>query len=981
MNPQPINPIFIPVIMGPNGRIGLFRPKLPGKVNLAMPDRYEPAEFEAKWRQRWAEADLFRTREEAGRPKFYCLDFFPYPSGAGLSVGHCRNYIPNDVVARMKFMQGYNVLHPMGFDAFGLPAENEAIKRKKNPAEMIDQYAATYRRQMDLVAISYDWSRSFKSCDPHYYRWTQWIFELLYKRGLAYRQDAEVNWCPKDKTALANEEVVAGLCERCGTPVEKRRIPQWFFKITEYAQRLIDDLDKIDWPEGIKAQQRNWIGRSEGVEFEMRVAFEGRGSRVEGTDIQSELDALKAEVAEEGVSPSGELAEKIAAREAKLGLAMQKIGLDPMPITHSDDFSVKESPLSFRVFTTRVDTIFGMTFCVLSPEHPLVEQIAKRVPERAADIRAYQDQSKRKTELERTADDKEKTGVFTGAFAVNPANSKQVPIWIADYVMMGYGTGAIMAVPAHDQRDFDFAVKYELDVVPVIKPTDDYLSGVAKTLYQYVAEVKSLPVFTSKDSVMMNSGGYDGLTYEQGTKALGEWFEGAQKGERKVQYKLRDWLISRQRYWGCPIPVIHSKEGEIQLVPEADLPVYLPPVESYEPGDDGSSPLTKIPEFVNVTDLDGRLGQRETDTMGGFACSSWYFLRFCDPFNDEQAWDPEKVTYWMPVDCYVGGAEHAVMHLLYARFWTKVLFDAGLVPVEEPFQKLKNQGQVLALTPYRYAKEGETLNPGEEGVLISFEDADKLGDDEKFYRWARMSKSKGNVVTPEEAVEAYGADALRVFELFVAPFDADVQWSNEGMNGTVRFLGRIMKLVTDLKPCYNPDWRNHIGLAEADDKTTRIRRATHKAIQKATEDIERFAFNTYVSAMMIYVNELVDLTRGGIEGCELAISEAIESLVLLLAPAAPHTADELWELLGNSGFTYRESWPTFSPDLARDTLNNVAVQVNGKLRDTVQIAAGATNGDHEAGARASDKVAAHLEGKRVVKVVVVPGRLVNFVVA
>ncbi len=943
-----------------------------------MPERYEPASFEAKWRARWAEAELFRTREEPGRPKFYCLDFFPYPSGAGLSVGHCRNYVPNDVVSRMKYMQGYNVLHPMGFDAFGLPAENEAIKNQTHPAPMIDRYAATYRRQMELVGISYDWSRSFKSSDPTYYKWTQWIFKLLYQRGLAYRANAEVNWCPKDRTALANEEVVGGLCERCGTPVEKRQIPQWFFKITDYAQRLIDDLDDLDWPEGIKAMQRNWIGRSEGVEFEMKVAFDDSGK----TSVQDQLAALMAEVAEEpGGQVPGAVAEKIATLEAKLGINAQKVGADMMPITRSDDFAIKQKSLTFRVFTTRIDTIFGVTFCVLAPEHPLVEEIIKRAPEQGPAVREYQEQARRKTDAERTADTKDKSGVFTGGYAVNPANGKRVPIYIADYVMMNYGTGAIMAVPAHDQRDFDFAIKYGLDVVPAIKPTADYLGDT--TLEAYSANPKAqASVFTSKDSVMMNSGEYDGLTYEEGTIALGQWMEGHGIGERKVQYKLRDWLISRQRYWGCPIPVIHSKDGEMQLVPDDCLPVYLPEVDSYAPGDDGSSPLAKIDDFVNVTDLDGKLGRRETDTMGGFACSSWYFLRFCDPHNDEKPWDQERVNYWMPVDCYVGGAEHAVMHLLYARFWTKVLFDAGLVPVKEPFQKLKNQGQVLGMTPYRYPKEGETLAPGEEGILISYKEAESIPADQKFYRWARMSKSKGNVVTPEEAVESYGADALRVYELFVAPFDADVQWSNEGMNGAVRFLSRVCKFAHDHAATYDAGWRNGIGTTEPAGKSRDIRRATHQAIEKATEDIERFAFNTYISALMIYVNTLFDLTKGmePNDAERLAISEAVESLVLLLSPAAPHTADEIWESLGRVGSTYSEAWPKFIAALTVEDTVKVAVQVNGKLRDTLELPANIDREGMEQAALASEKVKAYTDGQTIKKVIVVPGKLVNVVV-
>jgi leucyl-tRNA synthetase len=941
-----------------------------------MPERYEPAAFEAKWRTRWAEAELFKTREEAGRQKFYSLDFFPYPSGAGLSVGHCRNYVPGDVLARFKFMQGYNVLHPMGFDAFGLPAENAAIKERARPGEMIDRFAARYREQMDLVGISYDWSRSFKSSDPTYYKWTQWIFKKLYEKGLAYRAAAEVNWCPKDKTALANEEVVGGLCERCGTPVEKRAIPQWFFRITDYAQRLIDDLETIDWPEGVKALQRNWIGRSEGVEFEMKVSF-ASGS---GT-VEDELQALKEEVAGEAVAPSGFATQKIAEIEAKMFDHARHI--DPSIMRENADLEIREKPLSFRVFTTRVDTIYGMTFCVLAPEHPLVDKIARQVPaERASEIRAYQDQAKRKSETERTADTKDKSGVFTGAYAINPVNGKRVPIWIADYVLATYGTGAIMAVPGHDERDFDFAVKYGLDVVPVIKPTAEYLGE--RTLEEYIANPKDfLPPFQSKDSVMMNSGSHDGLSYTEGTRQIGEWMEHEGIGERKVQYKLRDWLISRQRYWGCPIPIIHSKDGEMQLVPDDCLPVYLPDVESYEPSDDGTSPLARIDEFVNVTDLDGKLGRRETDTMGGFACSSWYFLRFCDPFNDEEPWNREKVDYWMPVDCYIGGVEHAVMHLLYARFWTKVFYDLGLVSFTEPFKRLKNQGQVLAMTPYRLPNEDETLQPGEDGILISFEEAKTLPEDQIFYRWARMSKSKGNVVTPEEAVEEYGADALRMFELFVAPFEADVNWSNEGMNGMVRFLSRVCRYIEDGKDRFDPDWLNKIGLVPADAASTAIRRATHKAIAKATEDIDRFAFNTYVSALMIYVNALYDHTKqeNYTEAVQLAESEAMETLALLIAPGAPHTADELWETLGKSGFTYHADWPTFDPALTVEDTVTIAVQVNGKLRDTLEAPAAATKEELEALAQASEKVRTYTEGKRVVKIIVVPSKLVNIVVA
>lgn len=904
-----------------------------------MFDRYDPAAFEAKWRDRWEAADLFVTRTDADRQKFYALDFFPYPSGAGLSVGHCKNYIPTDVLARYKFMRGYNVLHPMGFDAFGLPAENEAIKNKTHPAPMIDRYAATYRRQMTLVGVSYDWSRSFKSSDPSYYKWTQWIFKKLYERGLAYRKMASVNWDPVDKTVLADEEVIAGRAERSGALVEKKLIPQWFFRITEYAQRLIDDLDDLDWPEGIKHQQKNWIGRSEGVEFEIKL------------DLQSS-----------------------SVKEGGFVIANQ--GTQP----------------TFRVFTTRIDTLFGVTFCVLAPEHPVVDTLMSLVDQEHREaIEGYRQAAKLKTDTERTLETKTKTGVFTGAYAINPGNGKRVPLWIADYVLMNYGTGAIMAVPGHDQRDFEFAMQFGLDVIPVIQPTEEYLRGFAgaddasyeELLANYTANPKSYdPVFLSKDAVLMNSGEYDGLTVAESQKLLGEWMEGLGIGERKVQYKLRDWLISRQRYWGCPIPVLYDAEGDEELVPDDCLPVLLPDVESYEPTGDGASPLARINDFVNVSDSQGRLGKRETDTMGGFACSSWYFLRFCDPHNENQAFDPEIIKQWMPVDCYVGGAEHAVMHLLYARFWTKVLYDMGICPVKEPFHRLMNQGQVLARTPYRLPREGETLAMGEEGVLISFAEAEKLPEDQKFYRWSRMSKSKGNVVTPDEAVEQYGADALRVYELFVAPFEADVQWSNEGMNGAVRFLSRIFKLVSTLAPHFDSGWRSHLVAPIEGETAVEMRRATHKVIQKATDDIERFAQNTYISALMIYVNTLTDLSKSisvPRQSEVVAISEALESLITILSPVAPHSADELWESLGQQGFVYHKDWPSYEPALTVDDEVTIAVQVNGKLRDNVTIAASASNEDCERAALASPKVQAHLEGKTIRKVVVVPGRLVNVV--
>ncbi|CAN5647470.1 leucine--tRNA ligase [soil metagenome] len=926
-----------------------------------MSDRYEPNAFEAKWRARWEEADLFRTTEEGERPKFYALDMFPYPSGAGLSVGHARNYVPSDVLCRMKRMQGFNVLHPMGFDAFGLPAENEAIKRQTHPAPMIERYAQRYREQMDLIGIGFDWSRSFKSSDPSYYKWTQWIFELLWKRGLAYRKDASVNWDPVDKTVLADEEIVGGGAERSGALVEKKYIPQWFFRITDYAQRLIDDLDTVDWPEGIKHQQRNWIGRSDGVEFELKVDEPW-----------------------------------IVHREPRIDL-------------DSDDLRTPNSELRFRVFTTRIDTIYGMTFCVLAPEHPLVGLLPGLEDDKAR-VRAYQEQGRTLSDTDRQAEGRDKTGVFTGAYAINPANNKPVPIWIADYVLATYGTGAIMAVPAHDLRDYEFAQKFGIDIIPVIAPSPvgrifDEVSDKSGWKFEFGEEGISiltpfqsffiasattdpeggLPAtelpFVTKDGILINSGEYDGLSVPLAQQSLGEWIEALGIGERKIQYKLRDWLISRQRYWGCPIPIIHDADGDMEAVPELQLPVELPEVEHYEPTGDGTSPLAHIPAFVNVTDSHGCLAKRETDTMGGFACSSWYFLRFCDPENFEAAWSPERVAYWMPVDCYVGGAEHAVMHLLYARFWTKVLYDAGLVPIQEPFSRLQNQGQVLGRTPYRKPREGEHLSVGEEGILVSYAEAKEIPQDQLIWRWARMSKSKGNVVTPDEMVEEYGADALRLYLLFKAPFHADIEWENKGVEDLAKFLNRVFRLAATLRDRYDAHWRTNLALNPPSEASRKIRRLTHQTVRNVQTDIDRFGFNTYVSWLMKYVNGLNDALPKAGEGESATLSEAHDALVLLLAPGAPHSADELYELAGNVGFTYTADWPVFDEALAAEEAVTIAVQVNGKLRDTFVIDVNATKEETEAMALALPKIIVHTEGKTVRKVIVVPGKLVNIVVS
>lgn len=870
-----------------------------------MFSRYEPERFEAEWRRRWKEADLFRTVEDTTRPKFYALDFFPYPSGAGLSVGHLRNYIPTDVLARAKRMQGFNVLHPMGWDAFGLPAENEAIAKGRHPAATVREYAETYKRQQDLVGISYDWSREINSSDPSFYKWTQYIFLILFRRGLAYRGEHAANWCPHDQTVLANEEVEGGLCWRCGTPVVKKVLPQWFFKITAYADRLLNDLDLIDWPEGIKMMQRNWIGRSDGVEFEWRVVAQ---EKEDGGVREFEGDAR------------------------------------------------------FRVFTTRIDTVFGATFCVLAPEHPLVDQITSR--HRLDAVMSVREQADRASEQDRLAENKEKVGAFTGAYALNEFTNERLPIYVADYVLMGYGTGAIMAVPAHDERDFKFASQHGLEIRRVVGSAAD-----AQDALPFVAE----------GGVMLAPSDWVGLPCEEAKTRLGRMLEERGSGERKVNYRLRDWLISRQRYWGSPIPVVHCKDCGIVPVPEKDLPVLLPEVERYQPTGTGESPLANIPEWVNTTCPQcGSPARRETDTMGGFACSSWYFLRFCDPHNENEPFSRERIEYWMPVDTYVGGAEHAVMHLLYARFWTKVLYDEGMVPFVEPFSVLRNQGMLLAPTPYRKPREGETLRVGEEGILITKEEAARLPADQVFYKWEKMSKSKGNVVTPDEAVEKYGADALRVYELFEAPFEQAIQWSEERVQGAIRFLHRVFRVLAELRPRYIESWREVIGTSsEPADRA--LRRATHTAIRKVSEDIERFAFNTALAALMEFTNALTDAALRG-EASDAALSEAAETLILLLSPFAPHTADELWSAYGKSGFTLEQRFPVADERCLEADEVRIVVQVNGKVRDTIVVKPGTPQPVLEEQALATEKVKRALDGKEVSRVVVVPDRLINVVV-
>ena len=867
---------------------------------MSLPERYEFQDIERKWQARWTEANLFHATPDPDRPKFYGLEFFPYPSGSGLSVGHFKNYAPVDAYLRYKSMTGYNVLHPMGWDAFGQPAENEAIKRKLNPREMVREFAATYKQQFDIVGLSYDWDREINSSDPNYYKWTQWLFLLLYQKGLAYRRNAPVNWCPVDKTVLANEEVVNGRCWRCDTVVQKRQMPQWFFKITAYADRLLNDLDGLNWPEGIRSMQRNWIGRSEGAEVDFVV--EGR--------------------------------------EDKL-----------------------------RIFTTRPDTLWGATFMVLAPEHPLVKEIASESQRAAVD--AYVLRAQHISDIDRLAEGKEKTGVWTGAYAVNPVNNSPVPIWIADYVLMGYGTGAIMAVPAHDQRDFEFAKKFDLPIVQVID------GGVAVEMEAYTG-----------DGALINSGPLNGSPGgKEAAKKISQWLLEQGMGQPVVTFKLRDWLISRQRYWGAPIPIIHCPEhGEVP-VPDADLPVILPDVAHYEPSGTGEAPLATIPEFVNTAcPVCGGPARRETDTMGGFACSSWYFLRFADPHNDSAPFSRESVDYWLPVDMYVGGAEHAVMHLLYARFWTKVLYDAGLVGFVEPFSTLRNQGMMLAYTPGRkpsHEDEAEETDgePIEDWKVLRPEELATYPKDQIIYRWVKMSKSLRNVVTPDETAEKYGADALRVYEMFVAPFEETVQWSEDGIRGSAKFLQRVYRLTAQYVDGFSRiGWREKIERGLSDPEKA-LRRKTHQTIAKVTDDLESFRFNTSVAALMEWVNLMYEVSNALPKGRRSsALDEAIEYLIRLIAPYAPHLADELWEALGNDGFLYRNPWPISDANIAKADEITLIVQINGKVRDKMTAPADADNASIVALALASPRIRELLGGAEPKKVIPVAGKLVNIVI-
>jgi len=863
-------------------------------------NNYDFREIERKWQNRWAEQDLFRTREEPGRPKFYYLDMFPYPSGK-LHMGHMRNYTIGDVIARYHAMRGENVLHPMGWDAFGLPAENAAIKNQTHPRDWTNQCIAEMHKQFRQMGISYDWSREISTCEPEYYRWNQWLFLQFYRRGLAYRSASYVNWCPSCSTVLANEQVKQGQCERCESVVGKRRLDQWFFKITEYAQQLLDDLDLLeDWPERVKTMQRKWIGRSEGVEF-------------------------------------------------------------ALPIQGSE--------ASLSVFTTRIDTVFGVTFMVLAPEHPLIPQLVKGQPNES-EVEEFVAQCLAQTEMERGAADVEKRGIFTGRYAINPMNGEAVPIWIANYVLMEYGTGAIMAVPAHDQRDLEFARKYNLPVRPVIQPPGVTLDGASMT-EAYI-----------EDGVQINSGAFDGLPNTEAQVAIARYMEEHGIGRRTVNYRLRDWCVSRQRYWGTPIPIVYCSTCGIVPVPEEDLPVLLPTDVVFRVGE---NPLATSPSFVHTTcPACGAPARRETDTMDTFVDSSWYMLRFASPHADHAPFDAASVERWLPVDQYVGGIEHATMHLIYARFFTKVLHDLGLISFREPFRRLFTQGMIGKAT-YWCAGCHRYLNPPadlEEPRPGTSANCPRCGT-ELERRVEKMSKSIGNLVTADEMCQTHGADTARTYVLFVGPPDHDGEWSDEGVSGVYRFLNRVWRLVTSHLEWFDPHWTEMLP-DNHDDRLRSVRRKTHQTIRKVTGDIERFSFNTAISALMELVNVLMPFAESlpptPDRAAKAVFSEAVESLIIMLSPFAPHLADELWEMTGHAGSTFEAQWVTADEELAKEETITLVVQINGKVRDRIQVAPGLDRASIEYHALQSQAVQRALAGKSVRKTVVVPDRLINIVV-
>ncbi|HSR54058.1 MAG TPA: leucine--tRNA ligase [Acidobacteriota bacterium] len=845
--------------------------------------RYNPADVEPKWQKKWEEEKAFHVsndlQELRGKPKFYILDMFPYPSGAGLHVGHPEGYTATDVVARMKRMQGINVLHPMGWDAFGLPAERAAVRENIHPAKITRRNIDNFRRQIKRLGFSYDWDREISTASPDYYRWTQWIFLKLYEKGLAYMAEVPVNWCPALGTVLANEEVKDGKYVETGDPVEKRLMKQWMLKITAYAERLLDDLEEVDWPEGVKEMQRNWIGKSEGADIRFDIAGTGH---------------------------------------------------------------------SFEVFTTRPDTLFGATYCVLAPEHPLVRQIVAE--DRREAVEAYVEQAKQKSDLARTDLAKEKTGVFTGAYALHPVTEEKVPIWIADYVLMSYGTGAIMAVPGHDERDHEFARQFELPIAEVV-------SGGNKPIEE---EAYSDNV----EGRLVNSQFLDGLKVPDAIRRMIEWLEEEGKGRLKVQYRLRDWLFSRQRYWGEPFPILHAEDGQEIPVSQDDLPVELPPVDEYRPTEDGRPPLARASEdWLSVTLPDGRKARRETNTMPQWAGSCWYYLRFIDARNEQAAWDKELERYWMPVDLYIGGVEHAVLHLLYARFWHKVLYDAGYVSTKEPFQKLFNQGMILA---YSYQDEdGKYHSPDD---VVKENGHWRTQDGKPLDRQIeKMSKSKLNVVNPDDVIDDYGADAMRLYELFMGPLEQVKPWQMDGVEGVYRFLGRVWRLVVD--PNSGQLASNIVD--ESGSSQLPLWKTLHRTIKKVAEDTENLRFNTAIAQMMVFVNEATSV--------EKLPQEILHNFLRILSAYAPHIAEELWHRLGYEGFVSLAPWPEHYEKLCAEETITIIIQVNGKVRDELQVPRETEKSVLEEKALASEKVQRHLQGRDPKRIIVVPGRLVNVV--
>lgn len=801
---------------------------------------YNHKTVEKKWQKYWAEHDTFKTGNDPKKKNYYALDMFPFPSGKGLHVGHPEGYTATDIISRMKRAQGYNVLHPMGWDAFGLPTEQYALKTGEDPEKVTKENIANFKKQLNKLGFSYDWDREVTTSDPNYYKWTQWVFEQMYKKGLAYEAEVPVNWSPDLGTVVANEEIVDGKTERGGYPVYRRNMRQWMLKMTAYADRLLEDLDDLDWPEPVKEMQRNWIGRSEGAQV---------------------------------------------------------------------TFKVKDSDKTFDVFTTRPDTLFGVSYTVLAPESKLVQEIT--TPEQKAAVDSYIKKIESKSDLERTDLNKDKTGVFTGAYAINPVNGKEVPVWISDYVLASYGTGAVMAVPAHDDRDYAFATKFGLPINRVIEGGD-----------------LEKEAFTGNGK-HINSDFLDGLDNEEAKKRMIEWLEDHNAGQKKVNYKLRDWDFSRQRYWGEPIPVIHWEDGTTSLVPEDELPLRLPHATDIKPSGTQESPLANLTDWVNVVDENGRKGKRETNTMPNWAGSSWYYLRYVDPHNDKELADYDLLKQWLPVDLYIGGAEHAVRHLLYARFWHKVLYDLGVVPTKEPFQRLYNQGLIL--------KNHE-----------------------------KMSKSKGNVVNPDDVIDEYGADSLRMYEMFMGPLDASIDWDDNGPASTKKFLDRVWRLfVNDLDLKAIPQERI------VDKNDGELDKVYAETVKKVTEDFDALHFNTAISQMMVFINAA--------QKAKTIPREYAEGFVKLLAPVAPHMMEEIWQVLGHDESITYAKWPTYDPAKLVESTVEIMVQVNGKLRGKFKAAKDSDKDALEKEALSLDHVQKFLDGKDVKKVIVIPNKIVNIV--